>query len=221
MDRPERRVDADELAAEINQDNFVDLIRLFLHDQRRLGSESAPSDVVLDDLPEFHEKVAVYPSAVATFYAPSDICGIGGMRRERIRAVRSWRKGPPRYDCAFINTDSSAEGMRGLDIVRVRLFFSIRSRGVTYPCALVHWFSRLGDAPDEDTGMWIVQPDFVDGSPYAGVIHLDSIVRAAHLIGVYGEDRIHDDFAFSDSLDAFNAFYVNKFIDHHAFEIAF
>jgi hypothetical protein len=82
--------------------------------------------------------------------------------------------------------------------------------------------SHLSSEPDEDTGMWVVEPDFNDdGSPYMTVIHLDSILRAAHLIGVCNGDFVPKDLAFHQSLDAFRAFYVNKFIDHHAFEIAY
>lgn len=58
------------------------------------------------------------------------------MRRERIRAVKLWRKGPGRYDTIFVNTDPSADGRR-LDIARVRLFFSFSHDGTQYPCALV------------------------------------------------------------------------------------
>ena len=73
--------------------------------------------------------------------------------------------------------------MRALDVARVRSFFSFVSRGITYPCALVHWFSRVGDEADEDTGMWVVEPDVDEtGSPFAGIIHTDSILRAAHLM---------------------------------------
>lgn len=32
-------------------------------------------------------------------------------------------------------------------------FFSFSDDGVEYPYALVHWFSRVGDSPDEHTGM--------------------------------------------------------------------
>ena len=113
--------------------------------------------------------------------------------------------------------------MRGLDVGRVRLFFSFNHRGTKYPCALIHWYSRVGDAPDEDTGMWIVKPDVNpdDGLPTMAVIHLDTIVCAAHLLGVYGEDYLPKDLSLEYSLDAFHEYYVNKFIDHHAFEIAF
>ncbi len=101
-------------------------------------------------------------SAVATFYAPSDISGIGGMRREHIRAVKSWRKAPGRYDTIFINTDANLEGMQGLEIARVQLFFSFSYNGVNYPCALVHWFSHVGDSPSNNTGMWVVEPNMLD-----------------------------------------------------------
>jgi hypothetical protein len=144
------------------------------------------------------------------------------MRRERIRAVPTWRKGPGRYDCVFTETDPSLKGMRGLDIARVHLLFSFKYDDKTYPCALVRWYSRVGDEPDEDTGMWIVEPDFNDdGSPSEAVIHLDCILRAALLIGVYGDRFVVRTLTLHDSLDSFDSFYVNKFADHHAFEIAF
>lgn len=192
------------------------LIRRFLFSQLHPGS-----DVVEDDLPVFRGEVSIYSSAIAVYHAPSDLCGVNGMHREWIRAVSSWRRGPARYDCVFVNADETAEGMRGLSIARVRLFFSVHFGCVTYPCALVHWFSPVGDHPDADTGMWIVKPDQSQRKPVRQVIHLNSIVRAAHLIGVYGQYRVPRALRFEHSLDAFQSFYVNKYIDHHAFEIAF
>ena len=53
------------------------------------------------------------------------------------------------------------------------------------------------------------------------VIHIDSILRAAHIIGVSGPQPLPTDFTYGDSLDAFEMFYVNKYVDHHAHEIAF
>jgi hypothetical protein len=84
----------DDLAKNLNQPDLLDLIRIFL--RRQLNSESisdVSSSSSLDDLPQFRarEKIVVYKSAVATFFAPSDISGIGGMRRERIRAISNWR----------------------------------------------------------------------------------------------------------------------------------
>lgn len=148
--------------------------------------------------------------------------GTGGMHCERIRAVPSWHHGLGRYDCIFIETDPDAKGMLGLNIARVRLFFSFGFRGKFYPCALVHWFSRIGNGPDDDTGMWIVQRELgLDGLPSASIIHLDAVVRAAHLIGVYGENFLPKDLSPEDSLDIFQSYYVNKYIDHHSFETVF
>jgi hypothetical protein len=53
------------------------------------------------------------------------------------------------------------------------------------------------------------------------IIHLDSVVGTAHLLGVCGEDFVPKDLSYNNSLDAFHSFYVNKFADHHAFKIAF
>jgi len=54
---------------------------------------------------------------------------------------------------------------------------------IYFPCALIHWFSVVGDTPDEDTGMWVVKPDYLPGQkPFLEVIHVDSILRGAHFI---------------------------------------
>ena len=144
------------------------------------------------------------------------------MRCERIHATDTWRNGPGRYDCIFVNTDPSVDGMLGFDIARVRLIFSFKHEGTIFPCALVHWFSRVDDSPDELTKMWIVKPEFNDdGTHSASVIHLDTIFRAAHLMPVYGRDAVPKYLSFTQTLDAFNSYYVNKYIDHHAYEIAF
>jgi hypothetical protein len=111
------------------------------------------------------------------------------------------------------------EGMRGLDVARVQLFFSFSHDGVVYPCALVHWFSRVGDSPDDHMGMWVVERDDDESSP--SIIHLDTVVRAAHLLPVFGPEHVSRTLSFTDTLDTFTRFYVNKFADHHAFEIAF
>lgn len=168
------------LQREIQEPDFLDLLAEFLDDQ------ISRSGLPCSSLPSIEGKIAVYPSALATFYAPSDISGVGGMRREHIRAVTSWRKGPPRH-----STNPDEEGMRGLDIARTQMFFSFRAGGRKYPCALVQWYSRVQEEPDEETGLWVVEGDVqADGSPVLAVIHLDTIVRAAHLIGNYGEGFI-------------------------------
>ena len=144
------------------------------------------------------------------------------MHRERIRAVPSWRHGPARYDCVLVNMDPITEGMCSLDVARVWLFFSFRFHGKFYLCALVHWYSRIGHSPDEDTGLWRVHQDRdADGSPSTAVLHLDSLVCAAHLIGVYGKHFIPKVLLPEQSLDLFQSYYVNKFIDHHSFKIVF
>ncbi|KAJ7808551.1 hypothetical protein B0H13DRAFT_1668643 [Mycena leptocephala] len=142
------------------------------------------------------------------------------MHHERIRAVKSWYRGPPRYDCVFIEHDTEAPGFRGLHAARVRLLFRFQFRGVDY--LRVHWFSAHRVEPCEDAGMWIVKPDFVRDQPAMEVVHIDAVLRGAHLIDVAGKEFVPlTNFDFSDSLDAFEAFYVNKYADHHSHEIAF
>ncbi|THU87110.1 hypothetical protein K435DRAFT_762879 [Dendrothele bispora CBS 962.96] len=182
------------------------------------------------DNPDFDRDAPIPPHLLptlqpeTTFYAPSDKSGIGGMYRERIRSTASWQGGLPRRDCVFVVANPDMEGFRGLLVARVLLFFSIKRRKDTtrFPSALVTWFSTLGNEPCPETGMWRVTPDTnSNGRRKMDVIHLDSVLRGAHLIGIAGEDHFPRGFKYTDSLDAFKAFYVNKYADHHAHEIAF
>ncbi|OBZ70718.1 hypothetical protein A0H81_09500 [Grifola frondosa] len=212
---------ADTLGDEIHQPRLLELIRRFLYDQLNPDSALPGLDVPIHECPLFQEQISVFYSAAATYYAPSDPSGVGGMHREHLRATPWWWRTAPRFDCAFINHDSSRAGIFGLDVVRIHLFFSFKFRGIKYPCALVRWYERMSDEPDEDTGMYIVQPESKHGAPVLSVVHLDSIVRAAHLIGVYGNEPIPDNLTEHNALDAFRFFYVNRFADHHAFETIF
>ncbi|KAJ7813455.1 hypothetical protein B0H14DRAFT_3112118 [Mycena olivaceomarginata] len=210
--------DVHQLAVYLGQPRLHELIRRFLYDQFNPGAPIPGGRVPISDCPEFSERVFIYNSARAVFHAPSDVCGVGGMHHERIRATKSWYRGPPRYDCVFIEHDPDAPGFRGLHAARTFLLFRFKFRGVDYPCALIQWFSVHGQEPCPDTGMWIVKPDFRE----LAVVHIDSLLRGAHLIGVAGKGFVPlTEFDFSDSLDAFKAFYVNKYADHHSHEIAF
>ncbi|KAF8221872.1 hypothetical protein L208DRAFT_1325620, partial [Tricholoma matsutake] len=53
------------------------------------------------------------------------------------------------------------------------------------------------------------------------VLHLDSLVQGAHLVPVYGSCYLPINFLHVWSLDGFEAYHVNKFIDYNANEIAF
>ena len=99
----------------------------------------------------------------------------------------------------------------------VHVFFSVQFRGVVCPCAYV------GNDVDPVTGMWRVRPDYDrQDNPILAIISVDSIFCAAHLIGVCGSHCIpRHNFDHSKSLNSFESFYVNKYADHHAHEIAF
>ena len=207
----------------MNISQLPELISRFLYEQEHLDRDQTIPliNIPLASCPVYTGKVYVYPSAVATYYAPSDKSGIGGMYRERIRSVSSWRGGPERRDCVFVEHDPDLPGFRGLHAARVCLFFKIKHRSITYPCALLTWFSAVGDEPCPDTNMWIVKPDLDrQGKHIMSVVHLDTILRGTHLMGIAGRRPIPHQLKHTDSLDAFKSFYVNKYIDYHAHEIA-
>ncbi|KAG1775765.1 hypothetical protein EV702DRAFT_1180194 [Suillus placidus] len=179
-----------------------------------------PADIPAATCPRHEGSLKVFNSAAATFYAPSDPSRIGGMQCEHIRACPLWRNLYPRNDCVFVNTNPDVEGMQGLEVARVLCFFLFKHNWIEYPCALVQWFDKLGNCADEDTGMWMGKPSVCeDGSRNLAVIHIDTVYRAAHLIPIYGSEFIPESINFYHSYDAFCSFYVNKYADHHAFEI--
>ncbi|KAJ7034262.1 hypothetical protein C8F04DRAFT_1210668 [Mycena alexandri] len=194
------------LAAHINQPRLPELIRRFLYDQLNPDSDIPSAHVPLDSCPPFSGRLNVFLSAVARFYAPSDLCGAGSMYRERILS----------HDTVFVVTDVDQPRMQGMVVGRALLFFSFTYRDTHYPCALVHWYSGVGNQPDDDTGMWVVAPECEqNGRPSLAVVHLDCIARGAHLLPIYGSTFVAEDFHFSYSLDPFRAFFVSRFADHH------
>ncbi|KIM62264.1 hypothetical protein SCLCIDRAFT_120036 [Scleroderma citrinum Foug A] len=160
-----------------------DAIRCFLYDQLYPDAEIPGDCADLRVCPLFQSRIQVFHSATATFCAPSDQSGVGGMHCEMIRATPSWQGGPPRYDCVYVAKGGvETEGFCSLMVGRVHLFFSCMHTGVCYSCTLVDWFIPIADGPDELTGMWIVVPEVDnDGRRVQSVVSLDSMVRGAHL----------------------------------------
>lgn len=108
--------------------------------------------------------------------------------------------------------------MRGMVIGRVQLFFSFSFNKNRYLCALIKLFIPEDD-PDEDTGMWVVRPQFYgNGRHTLAIVHLDCIVRAAHLLPIFGSSFVPPKVHYSDSLNVYHAYFVNNNIDHHCNE---
>jgi hypothetical protein len=217
------------LGVKIGQRDLPDLVRHFLFYQLNPDSNIEPDALLLEQCPVLWDsRVSVFHFATATFRAPSNPSGPGGMYRESIRSTPHWTRGDivgPRRDCVFVDAgQSDAPGMRGLLIARVYLFFRFSFAGVEYPCALVHWYTTVSTEPDSSTGLWVVEPEYARGRPYRnmGVIHLDSIIRGAHLLPRFPSNtQVYREINYTQTLDVYQSFYVNKYIDHHAFEIAF
>ncbi|KAG1867517.1 hypothetical protein C8R48DRAFT_772008 [Suillus tomentosus] len=167
------------------------MIQQFLHDQLHIGDDKPPKfDPAM--APAYMGRVSVFSSAAASFYAPSDLSGTGGMRHEHIQAMPSWRGGPARNDCVFVSMNDEVNcGLDGLAVVRVLHF--------------------LGFHRDPDTGMYLIAPSTNDdGTPDVSIIHIDCIFRAAHLIPLYGTNFLPRTITLHNSYNIFCAFYVNK-----------
>ena len=210
------------LSFHLDLPDLKDHIRRFIFDQENPDSDVFGMDIDINDCPEIDPmlRIKVFHSAISTYHAPSDLSGIGGMHRERIRATPSWLKEGPRYDCVFINKDMKTDGFQGLIAAQVALFFSFSHLSKIYPGAYVRWFSS-DEAVCPATGMWTVQPELSGGCRVTSVIHLDAILQSAHLIPVDGSQPIPRNLTISNSIHAFRSYYINKYSDHHAHEVAY
>ncbi|KAI9441550.1 hypothetical protein H4582DRAFT_2110388 [Lactarius indigo] len=206
------------LAEHIHTPNLPLLAQQFLFDQLNPNEPPAVQQPWAV-LPNIQSKVLVFHSARAIFYAPSDVSGSHGMHRQIIQSTPSWRQKEAQYDCVLIVEDQGQPGMQGMIVGRVRTFFSFTYNETVYPCALIDRFKRVGRGPDPVTGMWRVQPEFIGSRHAQCVVHIKTILHNVHLIPVFGSGSIPHQLHYSNSLDLFSMYYVNKYADHHSFEV--
>ncbi len=159
------------------------------------------------------------------------------MRKETIHAVKSWQGGPSRFDTVLVKlgpedqeleSDADKPLVKSFTIACTRLFFSFHHNHASHACALVHDYDVVNPSPDENTGMAIVKRAMWGSKPRAQVIPLDNIFWAVHLIPVFkllksGQNNMtiprgHKHKSMLDD-KRFTQFYINKYIDHHTFEI--
>lgn len=220
---PHSPKDLEKIAATYSIPTLPELIKTFLYHQ---SNPNVPADDIVDisQLPPFHRNIHVFNSATCIYRTPRNTDGTCGTVHQVIHCTKSWKKGPPRYDCVFVNNGTNLPGFEGLWVGQVLLIFSIKSprgsRVPNIPCALVQWFTQVDDDPCDLTGMWMVKPEINPATKQRAmsVIHLESILQPAHLIPIYGEEHVHHDIQAADSLNAFKGFYVNKFSDYHAYQ---
>ena len=95
--------------------------------------------------------------------------------------------------------------MHGLDVARVLFVFSFFFQEEEYQCALIHWFSHVDSEPDENIGIWVVEPEFEADEPHVTVVHINSIYCATHLMPIYRTNQyISRSLAMHDTLDTLN-----------------
>jgi len=214
------------LGQKIGHPNLPDLVRKYLLEHADAGGDAGagpdPTRRPLINVSHV-DRLKVFHSARAIYCAPSNPSTTMGMYHETIRATPTWNRGEisgPRYDCIFVSNGSGSEGssMSDLLVARVLTFFSFTFDGDQHQCALVHWYSIFGDQPDPDNGMWVVTPDYSGSARNLSVIHIDSIFRAAHLLPIFDATPLPRTLNYTKTLDSFQAFYVNKYIDYHAYE---
>ncbi|KAG1819162.1 uncharacterized protein BJ212DRAFT_1446262 [Suillus subaureus] len=147
------------LANELNIPCLSDLLSCFLFQQLHPNNPCDTSDVPLTGCPLYLNKILVFNSAF-------DLSSTGGMHVEHIHTCPSWWNKSSCNDCVFINTDSSLPGIQGLEVACYQ--------GKVYPCAVIHWFNKVSDTADKDTGMWIVHPGYrANNTPEHAIIHID------------------------------------------------
>ena len=213
-----------DIAEYINKPELPNLIQYFLHCQLSKDSNVSNLNISFSVLPALTGKISLHSSASSVFFAPSDPCGIQGLRQEQIRSTWKWRGGPPQQDTVLANTGkggSTQLPMSGYVVARVLMFFSFTYAGNDFHVAFVWWYALSSNSEhrDEATGMWLVEHEYRNGEPHLAVVRVDSIFRAVHLLPCFGDKPVGRDVAPDNSLDRYAMFYVNRFADHQSFEM--
>lgn len=213
-----------EIANHISIPSFPDLLATFLYQQANYHTPATQAVTAIPHQQPYHGMIHMFHSATCMY---SDLTHARAVHQV-IHCTPSWsRKGLPRYDCVFINSNPNLPGFKGLRVGQVQLLFSLKSlsrrREEDIPCALVKWFKAVGDGPCDLTGMWMVQPELDSRTKQRlmSVIPVNTIIRPAHLIPLYGHEHVHHELQSAYSLQAYKGYYVNKFSDYHAYCFAF
>ena len=111
------------------------LISCFFYEQLNPGLTIPVEEILLSKCPSYMGKVFLYPLAMAMYYAPSNISGLGGMFHERIWSVFFWHGSSQWQDCVFITQDEDIPGFQGLLIGQVLAFLKLKHEGTSYPVA--------------------------------------------------------------------------------------
>ncbi|KAN0140196.1 hypothetical protein V8E53_002092 [Lactarius tabidus] len=200
--------DIQDLTASVQQPDLPLALQKFLFLFRNPDSISThPS---LPNLPQFHSCVNIHYLALTTFFVPSNLRGIC--------STLSWYN-HPHHNTIFVVLDDTLPGMEGMVITCIQLLLLFNYSGIDHHCTLVNWLVCKDDEPDPDTGMWIVSLEKWNRVLMTQVIDVKTIVGAAHLLLVFGQDTVPSDIHHYNSLDRYQFFFVNKYADHHSHEL--
>ena len=125
----------------------------------------------------------------------------------------------PQHDCVLVAMNTTSPGFSSTQVACIHLLLLITHLDMVIPCALMDWFILEGNKPDPTTGMWVVKPEYTQNNwHFSSIIHLNSVLRGIHLLPVHKKCMVIQAHSHSRSLDIYRRFYMNKYIDYHAFE---
>lgn len=81
------------LALELLIPQLLNIFSCFLFVQLHLNDLCNPLQVPVTACPQHNGRINIFNSACSSFFAPSDLSGIGGMYCEHIHACPTWSKG--------------------------------------------------------------------------------------------------------------------------------
>ncbi|KAH9039755.1 hypothetical protein EDB84DRAFT_1587671 [Lactarius hengduanensis] len=109
------------LAAYIKQPKFPLVFSQFLYKVSHPDKQVAPSTI--GECPAFEGIIKVYHSAVATFYAPGDLSGSGGLRRDFSCALINWfvhaDERDPDTGMWVVKQEVNRRGQQTLEVIHV------------------------------------------------------------------------------------------------------
>lgn len=140
-----------------------------------------------------------------------------GILKQIARCTGEWRSAGPCHDTVLVgHADGRGNGLDRFEVCRLHLLFKFQDRDISenpekHELAYVQWFQKKSHHK-------LNQMVMVELTESFSVISVESIYRPIHLIPKFDiQNDLKTTLANHKAPDNFREFYINSYIDRHAF----
>ncbi|KAF8600791.1 hypothetical protein BDV93DRAFT_546232 [Ceratobasidium sp. AG-I] len=181
-----------------------------------------------------HDHLTVFPKAtqhINDIYA-NDVLDIIHASPHASTARLASLKRDRKFDTVLIKKDDipldqTSYGMSSHRVGQVRMLFTLPPKyGINVPLAYIYRFNGPSSrTPIQLTGMYRFKYErygtLYDHNHIEEIVPVSSIRRSCHLIPLFGSETEHFSTSTSPSLESFEDFYLNSYLDYHSFQMIY